>query len=174
VDLDDLYLALDHLGTRTISGEFFRHTAPRRDALSGKGAAIYGGRWNRPGTEALYLAAPRETCAAEFARMAEGQGKGPASFLPRTLHTIAVDNLEIVDLTTAGALEAVGLQRSDLEAEDWGVCQQIGDAIDTLGLGGLVADSATGNGVVLTVYVRHTHHGELNLTSSLEVREDFR
>jgi len=174
VDLDDLYLALDHLGTRTISGEFFRHTAPRRDALSGKGAAIYGGRWNRPGTEALYLAAPRETCAAEFARMAEGQGQGPASFLPRTLHTIAVDNLEIVDPTTVGALEAVGLQRSDLEADDWTVCQKIGDAIDTLGLGGLLADSATGYGVVLTVYVRHTHLGEPHLTSSIEVDNDFR
>jgi len=174
VDLDDLYLALDHLGTRTITGEFFRHTAPRRDALSGTGAAIYGGRWNRPGTEALYLAAPRETCAAEFARMAEGQGKGPASFLPRTLHTISVDNLEIVDLTGVGALETVGLQRSDLEADDWTVCQQIGDAVDTLGLGGLLADSATSSGVVLTVYVRHAHQEKLNLTSSIEVDEDFR
>jgi len=174
VDADDLYLALDHLGTRAISGEFFRHTAPRRDALSGKGAAIYGGRWNRPGNEALYLATPKKTCAAEFARMAQGQGKGPESFLPRTLHTISVDNLGIVDLTSVGALETIGLQRSDLEADDWAACQRIGDAVDTLGLGGLLADSATGSGVVLTIYVRHVHHGELNLTTSIEVDKDFR
>ena len=48
------------------------------------------------------------------------------------------------------------------------------DAVDTLGLGGPFADSATANGEVLTVYVRHAHRGELNLTSSLEVDEDFR
>lgn len=95
----------------------------RRDALSGTGAAIYGGRWNRPRTEALHLAAPKETCAAEFARMAEGQSKAPASFPPRTLHTISVDNLEIIDLTGVDVLEAIGLQRSDLEADDWTVCQ---------------------------------------------------
>lgn len=102
------------------------------------------------------------------------KAKGPASFLPRTLHTISVDELEVIDLTTVGALESIGLQRSDLEADDWTPCQHIGDAVDTLGLGGLLADSATGRGVVLTVYVRHAHHGELNLTSSIEVDENFR
>lgn len=174
MDVDDLYLALDQLGTQTISGEFFRHTAPRRDGLSGKGAALFGGRWNRPGTEALYLATPKHTCVAEFHRMADGQGKGPASFLPRTLHTITVDDLEIIDLTTVGALESIGLRLSDLEADDWTPCQQIGDAVDTLGLGGLLADSATGSGVVLTVYLTHANLGELTLTSSIEVDEDFR
>lgn len=174
MDVDDLYLALDQLGTRTISGKFFRHTAPHRDGLSGKGAALYGGRWNRSGTEALYLASPKQTCAAEFRRMAEGQGKGPVSFLPRTLHTISVDELDIIDLTTTGALASIGLQPSDVEADNWTPCQQIGDAVDTLGLGGLLADSATGSGVVLTVYVSHAHHGELNLTSSIEVDEGFR
>lgn len=106
--------------------------------------------------------------------MAEGQGKGPASFLPRTLHTIAVHDLEIIDLTTGGALESIGLQPSDLEADDWTPCQQIGDVVDTLGLGGLLADSATGRGVVLTIYLNHAEHGQLSLTSSIEVDEDFR
>lgn len=172
VDGEDLYLAIDQLGTRRLSGDYYRHTAPRRDALSGRGAAINGGRWNIRSTETLYLAAPRETCVAEFRRMAEGQGKGPASFLPRALHTISVKALAIADLTSVGALEAVGLDLDDLRDDDWSPCQRVGDAIDTLGLGGLLAPSATGDGVVLAVYLRHAHHGELEVKST-EVLDDL-
>src|SRR5690606_37674424 len=100
---------------------------------SGEGARIHGGRWNRRGAEALYLATPLATCAAEFRRMAEGQGKGPESFLPRMLHTIAVTDLDVVDLTQPGSIEAVGLETADLDAADWSACQAIGDAVDTLG-----------------------------------------
>jgi RES domain-containing protein len=172
VNLDDVYLALDQLGTARINGVYFRHTSPRRDPLSGAGSRIQGGRWNRRGSEALYLATPLDTCVAEFRRMADGQGKGTESFLPRMVHTIAVTNLEVVDLTRPGAVAAVGLEESDLSATDWSACHIVGDAVDTLGVGGLLAPSATGDGSVLTVYVRHAHHDQLTLIKSTLV-EDF-
>ena len=52
----------------------------------------------------MYLASTKETCLAEFRRMADGQGRGASSFLPRTLHTITVTGLVVLDLTSAEAL----------------------------------------------------------------------
>ena len=164
--IDDVFLALDQLGTKLISGTYYRHTAPRRDPLSGEGSRMVGGRWNRPGTEALYLAAPLDCCSAEFRRMAMGQGRGAESFLPRTLHTISVTELETIDLTHDASRAAVGLEPGDIAADLWETCQVIGDAVDTLGVGGLLAPSATETGNVLTVFVRHAHHQQLEVVNS--------
>jgi RES domain-containing protein len=161
----DLYFALDVIGPTSIDGVFYRHTSERRDPLSGEGARITGGRWNPPGTEALYLTRPISTCRAEFLRMAEGQGRGPKSFLPRRVHTIAVTNLAVVDLRSDETLQSVGLDRTAIGG-NWGPCQAVGDAADTLGLGGLLVPSATGAGEVLAVFVRHAHHGELSVVRS--------
>jgi RES domain-containing protein len=53
---------------RPVAGTYFRLLTPRwaHQPTSGAGAARHGGRMNRPGTEALYLAADIETAAAEF------------------------------------------------------------------------------------------------------------
>lgn len=166
----DLYLALDTLGPTSIDGVFYRHTAIHRDPLSGTGSRITGGRWNPPGTETLYLARPINTCRSEFFRMAEGQGRGAESFLPRSLHTIAVTGLEVIDLRTAQALGEVGLDLKRVSG-DWAPCQAIGDAADTLGLGGLLVPSATESGEVLAVFVRHAHHGELSVVRSETIEE---
>lgn len=49
---------------------------------TGTGAAISGERGILPGISTIHLASPRATCLAELARMAEGQARGPTSFLP--------------------------------------------------------------------------------------------
>lgn len=166
----DLYFALDVRGPTSIDGVFYRHTSERRNPLSGEGARMAGGRWNSPGTETLYLARPISTCRAEFLRMAEGQGRGPESFLPRNVHTIAVTNLAVADLRKDETLLSVGLDRDAIGGE-WGPCQAVGDAVATLGLGGLLAPSATGTGEVLAVFVRHAHHGELSVIRSTTTRD---
>lgn len=102
--------------------------------------------------------------------MAEGQGRGAESFLPRSLHTIAVTGLEVIDLRTAQALGEVGLDLKRVSG-DWAPCQAIGDAADTLGLGGLLVPSATESGEVLAVFVRHAHHGELSVVRSETIEE---
>jgi len=121
----------------------------------------------------LYLAEPYEACAAEFHRMAAGQGRGTASFLPRSVHTIAITDLEVVDLTSESIIESIGLTDADLDSDDWTAYQTVGDAVDTFGLGGLLTRSATGIGNVLTVYVRHTHTRQLTVVKSVEVTEAF-
>jgi hypothetical protein len=54
---------------------------------------------------------------------------------------------------------------------EWLPCQAVGDAADTLGLGGLLVPSAVQVGEVLAVFVRYAHHGELSVIRS-ETIED--
>lgn len=57
---------------RPLSGTFFRLHSPRwaYQPTSGAGAAKHGGRANRAGVEALYLAGDVETAVAEFKQSA--------------------------------------------------------------------------------------------------------
>lgn len=76
---------------------------------SGEGARIYGGRWNRKGCAALYLATDAVTAVAEFY---QGLPK------PGTLVPYHIGALKIADLTngTAGPCD----QRvADAVAENW-------------------------------------------------------
>ena len=131
----------------------FRHTSPERSPLSGNGAQRFGGRWNRPGgSAAIYLADSLQTCVAEFRRTAEGQGRGAASLLPRELHRIALDDIEVVDLAAHGTLEAAGLSPEDIADSDWAKCQQLGEAVALAGHPGLRAPSATGLGHVIVLF----------------------
>jgi len=131
----------------------FRHTSPGRDPLSGIGAQRFGGRWNRPGgSAAIYLADSVQTCVAEFRRTADGQGRGAASLLPRELHRIALDGIEVVDLAAVGTLEAAGISAEDIAGSDWAKCQQRGEAVAVAGHPGLRAPSATGLGHVIVLF----------------------
>ena len=60
---------------------------------SGAGAALAGGRFNRPGVEARYLAATPETALAEY------QGESPL-LPPATLVTFLVTAKNVVDFTS--------------------------------------------------------------------------
>ena len=59
---------------------------------SGAGAALAGGRFNRPGVEARYLAATPETALAEY------QGESPL-LSPATLVTFLVTAKDVIDFS---------------------------------------------------------------------------
>jgi RES domain-containing protein len=76
--------------------------------LSGDGAKINGGRFNRFGVPALYLACSPEGMIAE-------QSHGfPHRFDPTTICTYDVDIDDIVDLRTKANQKAAGVTRADL------------------------------------------------------------
>lgn len=62
----------------------------QRDPLSGAGAALTGGRWNRPGRRALYLSVDHSTAIAEFHQDVVAPG---------TLAAFDVHSSAIADLT---------------------------------------------------------------------------
>ena len=100
----------------------------------------------------VYLAEPVEGCIAEFFRLVEAQGRRAESFLPRDMHTIELDAVEVVDLTAPEALAAVGLSAADVTSDDWDRCQGVGAAIELLGYSGLTARSATSLGRVIALF----------------------
>ncbi len=101
--------------------------------------------------------------------MAEGQGHGAASFLPRKLHVVTVHELQVLDLTRDQALTAVGLTVGDIQADDWTPCQRVGQAAHFLGFEGIRAPSATGMGYVIAAFEPQLSPGQLEVKDSYEM-----
>jgi hypothetical protein len=85
--------------------------------------------------------------------MAEGQGKGPESFIPRDLHTIDATELMILDLTSEGAMQSLQLTIEEIRSDDSSRCQQIGEAAHFLGFQGVLAPTAPEMGFVIAARV---------------------
>ena len=77
----------------------------QRDPLSGSGTALTGGRWNRPGQRALYLASDHATAIAEFHQDV---------LKPGTLVAYDVDCPAIADLTNPTTLQALAIDPESL------------------------------------------------------------
>jgi RES domain-containing protein len=151
----------------TWTGTAFRHTAKNREPLSGQGAALLGGRWNAVGISCVYLADPRECCIAELRRQLATQ---PANVrFPQAVHAVSVDGLAVVDLRSASALAEVGLVPDDITADDHTACQLVGAAAAYLGLGGVLAQSATGAGDILAAYLGNLRPTQLLAIDSAEI-----
>jgi RES domain-containing protein len=80
-----------HLGPDAV---FYRFLTPRWAHLpaSGAGAAQNGGRFNRPGVEALYLSCNPQTALAEYRQ-------GASIISPGTLVAYRLDVAEVVDFS---------------------------------------------------------------------------
>lgn len=166
---DELVQRIDQLGATTWSGIAHRYTTARRDPLSGAGARLNGGRWNPPDIFAtVYLGTPLEATVGELERLATSQGTTPERMLgvPYLLHRINVEQLPLLDLRDAEALEQLGLTAGDVADEDWTACQAVGHAAWFLGLGGVLAPSASGAGFVLAAF-------ETRAASALTVHESI-
>lgn len=101
--------------------------------------------------------------------MADGQGRGPASLLPRDLHHIALNEIRVADLTTAECLAEAGLRPADIAASDWSKCQQVGEAAALTGLGGLRAPSATGVGDVIVLFESNLPAGRARVVETVQL-----
>lgn len=75
-------------------GHYYRYLTPRWAyvPLSGAGAATGGGRFNRPGVEALYLSAEPETALAEYRQ-------GSSLPKPATLVAYEIALIDVIDLS---------------------------------------------------------------------------
>lgn len=166
---DELVQRIDQLGATDWSGTTHRYTTARRDPLSGAGARLNGGRWNPPDIFAtVYLGTPLTATIGELERLASSQGSSADRMLsvPYLLHEIAVANLSVLDLRNTDAFDRLGLTEGDVSDEDWTACQAVGHAAWFLGLGGVLAPSASGSGFVLAAF-------ETQAAAHLSVRDSI-
>jgi RES domain-containing protein len=161
-DLSALVDIVDEQSPIPFAGPAFRHVARGRDPRSATGARVHGGRWNPPETfPALYLGLEVETVIDEFHRLAHRQALPPEAFLPRELHRFDVRLAALLDLRRDSVRNALGLTNRVLKGDDPTVCRAVGTAAHSLGLEGLVAPSAAGEGTVLAVFLDALRPGSL-------------
>jgi len=166
---ENIVQRVNDLGSRTWSGTTYRHVARGRDFFAGAGALMFGGRWNPKGSfPVVYLAQPVAACMGELERLAQPNSVSVAEFLRarRALGTIDVHELAVLDLRTDDALTQVGLDRSDIDDDDWTACQTVGHAAHFLNFGGVLAPSATGVGLVLAAFENRVAPGQLTLRNT--------
>jgi RES domain-containing protein len=98
-----------------LRGRWFRVLKPRyaHEPLSGEGARLVGGRFNRPGRAALYLSADPQTAYAEYTQTLYDR--------PGLMCSYEVDLAPVVDLTDAEILAALGVSVADLAGRWLGI-----------------------------------------------------
>lgn len=128
-----------------------------------------GGRWNPKDLfAAIYLAIPQTACMAELDRVAESQNVPAATMLqvPYKFHTLEVDAARILDLSSTERLSEIGLEAEDISDPDWSACQMVGHAAWFLRFQGILAPSASGTGMVLTLFESRLGPGSVLVKSS--------
>lgn len=133
-----------------ISGVYFRHAAPNRDAFAGGD----GGRWGRQ-FPVIYLGQPTDSVVIEaYRHLVEDQGVPAEHVRPRVLYTVPVEVERILDLTVAANRDAVELARSDLtsDVDDYDACQLVAAAAHQLRWHGILAPAAGGTGTTLALF----------------------
>ncbi|GAA1936250.1 RES family NAD+ phosphorylase [Nocardioides hwasunensis] len=160
---DALLEAVDRIGRTSWSGQTHRYTTARREALSGVGARLFGGRYNPPDLfPTIYLAQPVQACMRELARAAEDRHLTVQELLtiPHVLHTIELVDVQVLDLTVSATQDILGLDVDDLRGE-WQPCQAVGHAAWFLEFQGVLAPSAVGAGVTLALFEHRTTPGQV-------------
>jgi RES domain-containing protein len=112
-------------------------------------ANVRGARWNPSGTSALYTSLAEATAKAEGDHLIAMQ---PVA--PRAIYELEIAVANLLDLTDAARLAAVGIAEDDLDSIPWEPCQRVGGAVAWLGHDGLlipsVRDSGSSNLVIFT------------------------
>jgi RES domain-containing protein len=130
---------------RRFNGLVYRAHHPRWafTPLSGKGAKKFGGRFNRPGTAALYTSLDLITA------WMEAQQAFPFKPQPMTMAAYRVNCVDIVDLDTSEVQQCLGCSAADLGCAWENLAWQkrepptwlLADRLQTQGIAGILVQS---------------------------------
>jgi len=109
------------------------------DAISGAGAANWGGRWNPPGLATFYASTTYEVAHKEVAAAAKYYGASVIKELPRVEAAFDVRLARTLDLSARRALRYLRLTQKSLRAVDWRAANDRGHEALTQAIGRLAA-----------------------------------
>jgi RES domain-containing protein len=112
-----------------------------------------GGRWNRPGVEALYGSLSREAAAAEVEHLLARQPVPVRG--ERKANQLSVHLSRVLDISSSDAARELACELRHFVDEDVGLTQTIGSAAEWLGVCGLLAPSARHADSNLVVFVKN-------------------
>jgi len=161
-----LLLAVARLPTVGVDGQYLRQVARSRIERALVGSSR-GGRWGPPRMfPVLYLSDDHRSCVAEAYRhtvdpLQEQAGVAPGT-AERALLTVDVHVTNVLDLTTATARTALGLDPAIVFSEPqtsrgaaYEECSRIGVAAHRLERHGILVPAATHYGNTLVLFVDH-------------------
>lgn len=105
------------------------------ELLSGRGAAIYGGRWNRPGILAVYASLDVITATYEAYQNFMATGFSPANIRPRVMAGAEARLSVVCNLASSAVRRKLGFSLKDLLEEDWQAIQASGEESWTQAIG---------------------------------------
>lgn len=128
---------------RPLLGTFYRCVSRKRDPLSAEGARLRGGRYNRIGEAALYLADDPRLAVEEHLQL--GREFEVLRFNPRLLVSVEVQLESVLDVTDESTRESLGVTLDDLVAKrgttDELISQELGTEARRAGLEALLVPS---------------------------------
>lgn len=125
------------------------------DPISGQGAALHGGRFNRPGIPALYTATSIMGAITEAA-----QGM-ILRLQPLTIVSYQVDYSAMLDLSTPAACEAAGVDWDQI-ACDWAYLAALGEKVPSWELVGKLRNQGAG-AIRVPSFAVGAQHNDTNL-----------
>ena len=137
-------------------GHLFRALNPiyAREPLSGRGAELYGGRFNRKGVPALYASLNVTTALREANQV--------GSFQPTTLVSYDADIRSVFDARDAAALAVEGVDHETLSDLTWrDQMRKSGASATQLFAGNLIAKGY--HGLLVRSFARGATESDINL-----------
>lgn len=155
---DALHALVERGLTLSFAGTVYRvmrleYSSPE-DAVSGSGAARWGGRWNPPGLATFYASTTYDVAHKEVRAAAKYYGASVTSELPRVEAAFDVQLARTLDLSTRRALRQMRLTQKSLRAVDWRAANARGQEALTQAIGRLAAMLALEGLIVPSVGVR--------------------
>ncbi len=140
--MTDIADAIGACPRRRLTGRFWHQGSPTRKLEAFPDPARGDGRYHRHGGPGVWYASDQEQAAwAELFRHFLDEGVDPFE-VRRRIGAVKVDDLEILDLTSANVRSVLGVSDCDLIGDDYAPTQALADAARAAGFSGLLAPAA--------------------------------
>ena len=167
---------------KPLSAVYYRSVEYRfmdpKEVLSGRGAALYGGRFASVGTPAVFLAESDSAASEEVLarkRRLGGSAQITLDKYPRIVFGVAVSLDRVLDLSKRGLPKAIAsVRQSCLAPDDLIPSMELGDLLQARAIQGLIFPSTVGRGKNLIVYLEQCPGAALEIHNAVELMKKMR